>query len=140
LRLEQSPEERQVTPRQEGFLLIGALCVMSFLFQTQLKTLANQMAPLLARPADSTAQKLWYVLSEAAGWRPVLILALAGAMFLAWFMALMRLDLSVALPLATIALVVNAIGGGLYVGETLSLLRMSGVLLVAFGVSLVLLG
>jgi drug/metabolite transporter (DMT)-like permease len=129
-----------VTQRQEGLLLIGALCVMSFIFQTQLKLFANQVAPLLARPAGSVSEKVWFVVSEAAGWRPALIVILAGAMFLSWFMALMRLDLSVALPLATIALVVNAVGGGLYVGETLSLLRMSGVLLVAFGVSLVLLG
>jgi drug/metabolite transporter (DMT)-like permease len=129
-----------VTSRQEGLLLIGALCVMSFIFQTQLKLFANQVAPLLARPAGSVSGRVWFVLSEAAGWRPALIVVLAGAMFLSWFMALMRLDLSVALPLATIALVVNAIGGGLYVGETLSLLRMSGVLLVAFGVLLVLLG
>ena len=126
--------------RQEGFLLVGALCVMSFIFQTQLKLFANQLAPLLARAAGSQVERIWFALQEAAGWRPLLILFLAGAMFLAWLMALMRLDLSVALPLATIALVINAIGGGLYVGETLSLLRMLGVLVVAAGVTLVLLG
>jgi drug/metabolite transporter (DMT)-like permease len=129
-----------MTSRQEGFMLVGALCVMSFIFQTQLKLFASQLAPLMARPAGSASAKFWIVAQEAAGWRPLFIMLLAGGMFLAWLMALMRLELSAALPLATIALVINAIGGGIYVGETLSVLRMLGVVVVAVGVSLVLLG
>lgn len=73
-------------------------------------------------------------------WRVLLVIVLAGSMFALWFLALMRLELSVALPLATIALVINSIGGGLFIGEALSALRMAGVLVVALGVTLVLLG
>jgi hypothetical protein len=129
-----------MSSRQEGILLIGALCLMSFIFQTQLKLLANQIAPLFAQGSQSAMQKIWLLLAQGGGGRIVLVLALAAAMFVAWLMALMRLDLSVALPLATIALVVNSIAGGLYVGETLSFLRMSGVLFVALGVTMVLMG
>jgi multidrug transporter EmrE-like cation transporter len=129
-----------MSSRQEGILLIGALCLMSFIFQTQLKLLANQIAPLFAQGSQSAMQKIWLLLAQGGSGRIVLVLALAAAMFVAWLMALMRLDLSVALPLATIALVVNSIAGGLYVGETLSFLRMSGVLFVALGVTMVLMG
>jgi multidrug transporter EmrE-like cation transporter len=129
-----------MTSRQEGLLLVATLCVASFFFQTQLKILANTLVPILSRPDDSLFDKFSLLSQHMLSWRVLLVIVLAGSMFALWFLALMRLELSVALPLATIALVINSIGGGLFIGEALSALRMAGVLVVALGVTLVLLG
>jgi len=63
---------------------------------------------------------------------------LAASLFVIWLLALTKLDLSLALPLASIALVVNAVGSGLLLGEQLSALRVGGVLVVAVGIAMVL--
>ena len=44
----------------------------------------------------------------------------------------------VLLPLAAIALVVNAIGTGLMIGEQIGALRIAGVVTVALGIAMVL--
>jgi drug/metabolite transporter (DMT)-like permease len=126
-----------VTPRQEGYVLIAALCASSFVFQVQMKILADQIAPLLSKPGQSTGETVLALIQAAVAWRPILIVMLAGAMFGLWFLALMRLELGVALPLASIALVINAVGGGLLLNEAPSPMRIAGVLLVAAGVMLV---
>lgn len=127
-----------MSARSEGLLFVGMLIVMSFIFQLQLKILADEVAPILARndiPASSKAVALFW---EAIAWRPLLIAVLAAGLFCTWFLALTRLELSVALPIASIALVINAIGSGLMLGEGLNATRIAGVVTVAVGIALVL--
>lgn len=120
-----------------GYVAIAALVVLSFLFQTQLKQIAIDVAPILARADVGLTDRLWSVLWTLLTWRAAMVVMIAGALFVIWFFALTQLDLSVALPLASVALVVNAIGGGLMLGEPLSWVRIAGALTVAGGVALV---
>lgn len=126
-----------MSERIEGLLAIAALIAMSFVFQVQLKLLANEIGPLLARSDLDWSCKAWTVLRALAAWRPVLIAVLAVSLFLLWFMALTRLDLSVALPVASLALVINSVGSGLLLGEAMGPLRIGGVLFVALGLMMV---
>jgi drug/metabolite transporter (DMT)-like permease len=121
-----------------GYAAIALLVVLSFLFQTQLKQIAMEVAPVLARAELGLADRLWSVMRTILTWRAALVVTIAGALFVIWFFALTKLDLSVALPLASIALVVNAIGGGLMLGEPLSWTRIAGAITVATGIALVL--
>lgn len=121
-----------------GYAAIGVLVVLSFLFQTQLKQIAMEVAPVLARADLGLADRLWSMIRTMITWRAALVVAIAGALFAIWFFALTKLDLSVALPLASVALVVNAIGGGLMLGEPLSWARIAGAVTVAAGIALVL--
>lgn len=114
------------------------LVAMSFVFQIQLKILATEIAPLLNGSGPSIALRLELLVKAMFGWRPLFVLVLAGGLFLVWLMTLSRLELSVALPLASIALVVNSVGAGLMLGEALSLMRIAGILIVASGLALVL--
>jgi drug/metabolite transporter (DMT)-like permease len=124
-------------PRMQGLIYIGVMVVMSCAFQYQAKLLADGIAPILARDAG-LADKMAELLQAATIVRLALVLALAAALFVVWLLALTKLDLSVALPLAAIALVVNAIGTGLLLGEELGALRIGGVVTVALGIVMVL--
>jgi drug/metabolite transporter (DMT)-like permease len=122
---------------ESGYVAIAAMVVISLLFQTQLKLLAIDVSPILARTELPFSQRLGPAVSALLCWRTAAILIMAGALFALWFAALMKLDLSVALPLASIVLVVNAIGGGLILGEPMSWMRILGTLTVAGGIALV---
>ena len=124
-------------PRMQGLIYIGAFVVMSCAFQYQAKLLADGIAPILARNAG-LADKLDGLLQAATIARLALVFALAAALFVVWLLALTKLDLSVALPLAAIALVINAIGTGLLLGEEIGALRIGGVVTVALGIAMVL--
>ncbi len=121
-----------------GYAAIAVLVVLSFLFQTQLKQIAADVAPVLARADLGLTDRLWSAIRTIMTWRAALVVTIAGALFVIWFFALTKLDLSVALPLASIALVINAIGGGLLLGEPLSWGRIVGAVTVAAGIALVL--
>ena len=127
-----------MTTRIESLGLVAALVVMSFVFQYQLKLLANEVAPLLTTAKGVLSQRAIDLIPSLLTWRPLLIMALALALFLVWFLMLTRLDLSVALPIASITLVVNAVGTGLMLGEAVSALRIAGVVMVAIGLAMVL--
>lgn len=114
------------------------LVAMSFVFQIQLKMLATEIAPLLNGNGSSIALRMELFIKALIGWRPLFVLLLAGGLFFVWLMTLSRLELSVALPLASIALVVNSVGAGLMLGEALSWMRIAGILVVASGLVLVL--
>lgn len=120
-----------------GYAIIAILVVLSFTFQTQMKLLAVDVAPILARSDQTILSRVGQAAQVAMTWRSLVILAVAATMFVLWFLALTKLDLSVALPLASIALVVNAVGGGLLLGEPLTWMRILGSLTVAVGVGLV---
>src|SRR4051794_40716121 len=110
-------------PRMTGLIYISVMVVMSCAFQYQAKLLADGIAPILARNTGF-ADKVDGLLQVAAVARLVLVLALAAGLFVVWLLALTELELSVALPLAAIALVVNAIGTGLLLGEEIGALRI----------------
>jgi len=123
--------------RGQGLLYIAAMVLLSFLFQYQSKILADDMAPILAK-ADTISDKMQGLMQGVLIVRLLFVLGLAGLLFVVWLLALTKLDLSVALPLAAIALVVNAIGAGLLLGEEIGALRIGGVLAVAAGIVMVL--
>jgi multidrug transporter EmrE-like cation transporter len=127
-----------MTDRSQGLALIGLLVFLSFAFQVQLKHFANEIAPQLAQQGVGFSDRMRGVLASAVNWRSVVILLLAGSLFVVWLLVLTKLELSLAMPLASIALVLNAVGGGLLVGEGLSPLRLLGVLVVALGIAIVL--
>jgi drug/metabolite transporter (DMT)-like permease len=107
-------------------------------FQTQLKLFANELAPSLDKANENLLLKLQTAIGVAFGWRPFLITILGCVDFLLWLLVLTRIELSLALPVASITLMVNTIGGGLLLGESLTLVRILGVLAMAVGITLVL--
>lgn len=127
-----------MSDRTTGLIYIAVLLLLSFVFQYQMKIFANEIAPTLARTASGASEKLGSLLRVSILWRMALVFGLAGLLFVFWLLALTKLDLSVALPLASIALVLNAVGSGLLLGEGMSMLRIAGVMTVAGGIALVL--
>ena len=109
--------------RSQALVLIALLCILSFVFQVQCKLLASEIAASLSKPGQIASQKAILVIREAFTWRPLLVAALALAAFSVWLLVLMRLELSMALPLAAVALVVNSVGSGLLLGEALNSTR-----------------
>ena len=88
--------------RMSGLIYIGVMVVMSCAFQYQAKLLADGIAPILARNAGF-ADKMDGLLQAATIARLALVFALAAALFVVWLLALTKLELSVALPLLTLA-------------------------------------
>ena len=127
-----------MSDRTTGLIYIAVLLLLSFVFQYQMKIFANEIAPTLSRTASGASEKLGSLLRVSILWRMALVFGLAGLLFVFWLLALTKLDLSVALPLASIALVLNAVGSGLLLGEGMSMLRIAGVMTVAGGIALVL--
>lgn len=127
-----------MSDRTIGLVSIGALLLLSFVFQYQMKSLANEIAPILARPDAGIAEKAGGLLRASIAVRLAFVLLLAASLFILWLLALTKLELSLALPLASVALVVNAVGVGLLLGEALTFLRVTGVVVVAIGIGLVL--
>jgi multidrug transporter EmrE-like cation transporter len=124
--------------RQEGLILVGILLIGSLIIQVQMKLFANEIAPLLARSDVTLPGRIGLLAQAAFSWRGIFICVLGAALVAVWLGALTRMELSVALPLASIALVVNALLGGLLLGEALSLMRVAGIVAVAVGLGLVL--
>ena len=127
-----------MSDRTTGLIYIAVLLLLCFVFQYQMKIFANEIAPTLSRTASGASEKLGSLLRVSILWRMALVFGLAGLLFVFWLLALTKLDLSVALPLASIALVLNAVGSGLLLGEGMSMLRIAGVMTVAGGIALVL--
>jgi len=123
--------------RIPGLLYIAVMVALSCAFQYQAKLLADDLAPILARSAG-LADKSQALMQNAVMVRLAVVLALAAALFVVWLLALTKLDLSVALPLAAVALVVNAVGTAFLLGEEIGALRIGGVVAVAIGIIMVL--
>jgi multidrug transporter EmrE-like cation transporter len=124
--------------RQEGLLLVGVMLLISFIFQLQMKLLANDIAPIFKLVDQGFMGKIGRLVGFALSWRAWLVAALAAMLFCVWLLTLTRLELSLALPLASVAMVVNAVGAGIMLGEPVSLLRFVGIVTVAIGIGLVL--
>ncbi len=122
--------------RTQGIFLILLMISLSLLFQVQMKLFATVLSPLLAK-ANGIAGTLAALGEAALSWRALFIGVLAGCLFLLWLLILTRLELSFALPIASIAFVVTAVGGGLWLGENLSWMRLAGVVTTAVGIGLV---
>ncbi len=127
-----------MSARQEGLILVCLLLLVSFIFQLQMKLLANDIAPILKIADQGFMDKIARLAGIALSWRAWLIAALAATLFCVWLLTLTRLELSLALPLASVAMVVNAVGVGIMLGEPMSLLRFTGIITVAIGIVLVL--
>jgi drug/metabolite transporter (DMT)-like permease len=126
-----------MSDRTSGLLYIAAMLLFSLAFQYQMKVLAGEIAPIISRTTDFV-EKMDSLSQAALIWRLLVVLALAALLFVIWLLALTKLELSVALPLASVALVVNALGTGLLLGEALGALRIAGVVTVAIGIAMVL--
>lgn len=122
--------------RTQGILLVVIMIALSLVFQVQVKLFATSLAPALAR-AESWHGAVNAFIKNCVTWRGLLIVVLAGLLFLIWILALTRLELSFALPIASIAFVVTAVGGGLWLGEQLSWSRVFGLITTAIGIGLV---
>src|SRR3954454_15561667 len=95
--------------RTEGILLIALMIGFSLVFQVQLKLFASTLGPLLAKVQDWRGA-VGVLLTISFSWRGLVIAVLACLLFLFWLLALTRLELSFALPVASIAFVVTAVG------------------------------
>jgi drug/metabolite transporter (DMT)-like permease len=122
--------------RTQGILLIAAMIAMSMVFQVQMKLLAVSLTPALTKTGNWQDIAAAVILS-CLTWRAFFVVVLAGLVFILWILALTRLELSYALPIASISFVITAVGGGLWLGEQLSWIRVVGLVTTAIGISLV---
>jgi drug/metabolite transporter (DMT)-like permease len=122
--------------RTEGILLIALMIALSLVFQVQLKLFASTLGPLLAKAQDWRGM-VGALLATSFGWRGPFIAVLACLLLLLWLLALTRLELSFALPIASIAFVITAVGGGFWLGEDLSWMKVLGLITTAVGIGLV---
>jgi drug/metabolite transporter (DMT)-like permease len=122
--------------RTEGILLIALMIALSLVFQVQLKLFASTLGPLLAKAQDWRGM-VDSLLATSFSWRGLFIAALSCLLLLLWLLVLARLELSFALPIASLAFVITAVGGGFWLGEDLSWMRIAGVVTTAVGIGLV---
>ena len=125
-----------MSSRFQGILLIVLVIGISLVFQVQMKLFGSAFASALAK-ADGLGKAVAAVLEVSLSWRGVLVALLAGAQFVIWLMALARIDLSLAVPILSLGLLVVALSGGAWLGEDLNLLRVLGVCLTAVGVGMI---
>jgi drug/metabolite transporter (DMT)-like permease len=122
--------------RTQGILLVVVMIAMSLLFQVQVKMLAASLTPALTK-TGSWQEMVGAIIRNCISWRAFVVVGLAGAVFILWILVLTRLELSYALPIASISFVIAAIGGGLWLGEHLSVMRIGGLMTTAIGIVLV---
>ena len=125
-----------MSSRLQGILLIVLVIGVSLIFQVQMKLFGSAFASALAK-ADGPAKAVAAVLQVSLSWRGVLVALLASAQFVIWLMVLARVDLSLAVPMLSLGLLVVALSGGAWLGEDLNLLRVLGVCLTAVGVGMI---
>lgn len=122
--------------RTEGILLIVLMIALSIVFQVQMKLFASTLGPLLAKAQDWRCI-VGALAAASLSLRGFSIIALACLLFLLWLLVLTRLELSFALPIASIGFVVTTVGGGLWLGEDLNWVRILGLVTTAIGIGLV---
>jgi drug/metabolite transporter (DMT)-like permease len=127
-----------MSARTEGILMLVVMVALSAVFQVQVKLVAGQVGTALARQDPGLLGIVLTAVRAMISWRGVLMVGLAGFLFLLWLLALTKLELSYALPLVSISLIVTAIGGGMFLGESLTVMRVGGLLLTAAGIWMVL--
>jgi len=117
-------------------LLIVLVIGLSLVFQVQMKLFGGAVALAVTR-ANGLAGGAAALLDVAVSWRGLVIAVLALAQFVVWLMALARLDLSLAIPMLSLGLLVVAWSGGVWLGEDLNWARMLGLCATAVGICLV---
>jgi len=127
-----------MSARTEGLLMLAVMVALSAVFQVQVTLLAGQVGSVLARQDPGLIGIVLTAVRAMISWRGVFMVGLAGFLLLLWLLALTRLELSYALPLVSISLVVTAVGGGLWLGESLTVMRVAGLLLTGGGIWMVL--
>lgn len=122
--------------RTQGILLVAVMIATSLVFQVQVKLLATSLTPALTT-TGSWQDIAAAVIRNCLTWRAFFVVVLAGLVFILWLLALTRLELSYALPIASISFVITAVGGGFWLGEQLSWIRIVGLATTAIGIGLV---
>ena len=122
--------------RTLGVLLVVVMVAMSLVFQVQVKPLAVSLTSVLTK-TGSWQDIAAAVIRNCLSWRAFFVVVLAGSVFILWILALTQLELSYALPIASISFVITAVGGGLWLGEPLSWMRIVGLMTTAIGIGLV---
>jgi drug/metabolite transporter (DMT)-like permease len=125
-----------MSARLQGILLIVLVIGVSLIFQVQMKLFGTAFASALAK-SDGLARTIAAIVGVSLSWRGVLVGLLACAQFVIWLMALARIDLSLAVPMLSLGLLVVALSGGAWLGEDLNQLRIAGLCLTAAGIGLV---
>lgn len=69
-------------------------------------------------------------------WLILAILCFISSVFL-WMIVLSKVEVSYAYPLSSIGFIVTALGGYFFLSESLSLMRISGILTICLGVYLI---
>jgi drug/metabolite transporter (DMT)-like permease len=122
--------------RTEGILLIALMIALSQVFQVQMKLFASTLGPLLSN-TQSWGAIAGALVKASFSLRGFCVVVLGALLFLLWLLALTRLELSFALPIASISIVITAVGGGLWLGEDLNWVRILGLVTTAIGIGLV---
>jgi drug/metabolite transporter (DMT)-like permease len=130
--------DERMTARNEGLLLICVMVALSLVFQIQLKLYTSEIGAVLSRVNAGWLQNVRLIALSLATWRLVFIIVSAICLLGIWIAVLFRLELSLALPLVSVAMAVTALASGIFLGEHLSWTRILGTIVVAAGVALVL--
>ena len=120
----------------EGILLIVLVIGLSLIFQVQMKLFSAEFASALAK-ADGVVATVTVLLEDSLTWRGFFVALVACAQFIVWLMALARLDLSLAIPMLSLGLLVVAWSGGMWLGEDLNWVRVAGLCATGLGIGLV---
>lgn len=128
-----------MSERTVGIALMLLLAVLSLAFQMKLKSLADAVTGALAA-GTGAPERVWALARIVLSPRGVLAVGLAGAALVVYFEALRRLDLNLALALAALSMVANAVAAGWMLGEPMSAMRIAGILVVGAGLLLVVTG
>jgi len=122
--------------RVEGILLVVLVIGLSLVFQVQMKLFGAEFASALTK-ADGVTANVAALLEVSLSWRGFFVALVACAQFIVWLMALARLDLSFAIPMLSLGLLVVAWSGGMWLGEDLNWVRVAGLCATALGIGLV---
>ena len=125
-----------MSSRVQGVLLIVLVIGVSLVFQVQMKLFGSAFASALSK-ADGLSKAIAAVLQVSLSWRGALVALLASAQFVIWLMVLARVDLSLAVPMLSLGLLVVALSGGAWLGEDLNQLRIAGLCLTAVGIGMI---
>jgi drug/metabolite transporter (DMT)-like permease len=87
---------------------------------------------------DFTLANFWPISLQVA-MSPWIILGLASYVLsvVVWLLVLSRTDVSIAYPMISLGYVVSAMAAYFFLGEHLSLIRMTGIFIILFGVFIV---
>lgn len=110
--------------------LVIAIVVIA-ISQLLIKGRMNVLSPSIQN-ALSLHRIPWQVLADPLLWMAVLLVAIGG---LCWYIAMIKLPLSLMLPMAAAIAPIVSIGGWAFLGETLNGPKIAAILVIALGVA-----